>query len=185
MIIRTTFFVFVILQHPSIINYSFSLFMCVPMEDGYYYLRQDTEIKCWHGNDFLMQISIGVPMIAFWAFVFPGMIYLKIKSLKLNDAENLKSYGIFYIGFSDETFYWEVVVMNIRKIFLIMCATFLSFTHQSFKVIFLLNYFQGYLGIIALFIQRHLSHFQQPFIDPRFNTIEDLASFASVSHFIT
>lgn len=49
-----TFFVIVLLWLPSIINYSFSLFMCTSYEDGYTYLKKDTSIKCWQGRDLLL-----------------------------------------------------------------------------------------------------------------------------------
>ena len=35
-----------------------------------------------------------------------------------------------------------------------------------------------------MFLQRHFSHYKMPFIDPRFNEIENLASISSVRNFI-
>ncbi len=42
-----TSFVIVLLWLPSIINMTFSLFMCTSYEDGYSYLKKDTLIRCW------------------------------------------------------------------------------------------------------------------------------------------
>ena len=37
------------------------------------------------------------------------------------------------------------------------------------------------MGILTIFIQRHISHYKSPHIDPRFNHIENIASNSSVS----
>ena len=50
----TTFFVIILLWHPTIINYSFSVFMCADYEDGYSYLRKDTSIRCWEGRNLVL-----------------------------------------------------------------------------------------------------------------------------------
>jgi hypothetical protein len=131
-----TFFVIVLLWHPTIINYSFSLFMCAHYEDGFSYLKKDTSIKCWEGKDFFFQVVIAVTFITLWAIIFPVAIYCRINREKgrLNHPNNLKLYGIFYIGLNDNTFYWEIIVMNIRKIAIIAAATFFSSSKSSLKV---------------------------------------------------
>lgn len=131
-----TFFVIVLLWHPTIINYSFSLFMCAHYEDGFSYLKKDTSIKCWEEKDFFFQVVIAVTFITLWAIIFPVAIYCRINREKgrLNHPNNLKLYGIFYIGLNDNTFYWEIIVMNIRKIAIIAAATFFSSSKSSLKV---------------------------------------------------
>ena len=131
-----TFFVIVLLWHPTIINYSFSLFMCAQYEDGFSYLKKDTSIQCWQGKDFVFQVVIAVTFITLWAIIFPVAIYCRINREKgrLSHPNNLKLYGIFYIGLNDNTFYWEIIVMNIRKIAIIAAATFLSSSRSSLKV---------------------------------------------------
>jgi hypothetical protein len=44
----------------------------------------------------------------------------------LGKHENLKIYGIFYVGLTDKAFQWEVIIMNARKVALIIAATFLN-----------------------------------------------------------
>lgn len=126
-LILTTCFVLILLWHPSIINYSFSLFMCREYEDGYTYLSNDISIRCWQGKDLYLQMTIGLVFIIIWAILFPVIIYFLIKKKPQQDLwkeENLKLYGIFYIGLTDEMFYWEIIIMNIRKIILVLVATF-------------------------------------------------------------
>ena len=131
-----TFFVIVLLWQPTIINYSFSLFICADYEDGYSYLKKDTAIKCWQGKDFVFQVLFATVFVGVWAIIFPIAIYLRINQEKgsLNHPNNLKLYGIFYIGLNDHAFYWEIIVVNIRKIAIIVVATFFNNNKSSFKV---------------------------------------------------
>lgn len=111
--------------------------MCIEYEDGYVYLRKDTNIRCWHGENLYFQLSIGLSFFLIWGILFPLYIFWKIKGQKnhLNEAHNLKLYGIFYIGLNDDSFYWEIMVINIRKFVIIIVATFLSANKSSLKVI--------------------------------------------------
>jgi hypothetical protein len=99
--------------------------MCTNYEDGFSYLKKDTSIKCWQNN---IQIMIGATFIGVWAIFFPLAIYHIINKEKgrLDHPSNLKLYGIFYIGLNNDAFYWEIIVMNIRKISIIVVATFFS-----------------------------------------------------------
>lgn len=36
----------------------------------------------------------------------------------MNERDMIIKYGTFYIGLSDDTFYWEVIIINLRKILL-------------------------------------------------------------------
>ena len=109
--------------------------MCAFYEDGFSYLKKDTSIKCWQDK---LQIVIGSTFIGVWAIIFPIVIYYKINKQKgrLDHPSNLKLYGIFYIGLNDDAFYWEIIVMNIRKIAIIVVATFFSSNKSTIKVSF-------------------------------------------------
>jgi len=102
--------------------------MCTPYEDGYTYLKKDTNIQCWQGHNYFLQIAIGATFILWWAVIFPCVICWLITRQrgKLGKITNLKLFGIFYIGLTDDSFYWEIIVMNIRKLAIIMASTFIS-----------------------------------------------------------
>lgn len=70
----------------------------------------------------------GFVFIAAWAIVYPVVVYRWLNKSKddLNYTNHLKLYGVFYIGLNDNSYYWEIVVVNIRKILLILCAAFLN-----------------------------------------------------------
>lgn len=84
-------------------------------------------------------------MILIWGILFPLFIVAKIQENRgrLGEHQILKLYGIFYIGLNDDCFYWEIIVMNIRKYILILTVTFFSSSKNSLK---------GYIGIMALFV---------------------------------
>ena len=44
-------------------------------------------------------------------------------SKKLNEDRNLKLFGIFYIGLTDDYYYWEVLVLTMKKSLFVLCAT--------------------------------------------------------------
>ena len=119
-----TSFTIIQLQLPTIITSSFSLYMCFSYEDGHSYLRKDTSIRCWSGDHSTMAFSIGLSFIVVWMVIDPTSVAAKLYRMKgsFNDRRNLALFGIFYVGLNDHAFYWEILVVNFRKIILIVCA---------------------------------------------------------------
>lgn len=80
-----------------------------------------------------------------WGILFPLFIAAKIHEnrARLGEYQILKLFGIFYIGLNDDSFFWEIIVMNVRKYILILSVTFFSSSKNSLK---------GYVGILALFV---------------------------------
>lgn len=171
--IRVTFFIIVFLFYPSITNLSFSLFDCFTLDDNLSYLRRDFEIKCTTNQHLKMALSIGIPFILVWVIAFPVYIFQKLKSLRrnFNDKDVITSYGLFFIGLHDNAYFWEVVVTNARKLIFIICSTLFSSSSAVIKAL---------IGAMVLFLQMQLLHYYNPYIDPRFNTIEHLAIYASI-----
>jgi hypothetical protein len=80
-------------------------------------------------------------------------------------------YGLFFVGLNDNSYFWEILVVNGRKLIFIICSTLLSSSTPILKAL---------IGMMTLFIQLQLIHHYTPYIDPRFNTIEHLAVYASI-----
>ena len=53
---------------------------------------------------------------------------------KLNKESVLKIYGLFYIGFKDEKFYWQILVINLRKFFFNVAVTAFRTSQKYYKV---------------------------------------------------
>jgi len=95
---------------------------------------------------------LGFPVVTF--------ILLKRNIQKLNEQRTLILYGLFYVGLRDETFYWEVIVNNGRKLFFSIISVSIdkSQTHQQLMLIF------SYLYLNHQFIKK-----TQPYEDPIIN----------------
>eukprot|EP00347_Sterkiella_histriomuscorum_P009699 403340219 len=76
------------------------------------------------------------------------------------------------IGLKDDFYYWEVLYVNIKKLFFIIFSSLLS-TFNS--------YLRSMLAILLLFSEMQLSHHQNPYIDENMNHIDRFASLASIS----
>ena len=94
-------------------------------------------VRCWTSDHLISSMLIGFPLIILWVLLFPlGILYyIRKHKADLDNKEMLQLYGLFYVGLNYNTYCWEVIVINIRKIFLIMTATIMSQVHQNFKVI--------------------------------------------------
>jgi hypothetical protein len=45
------------------------------------------------------------------------------------------TYGLFFVGLKDESYFWEVAISNLRKVVFVMCGTVISSKNSSEKVI--------------------------------------------------
>jgi len=75
-----------------------------------------------------MGLLVGLPLLAVWTFGFPLMIYLLMwkQRGRFDEVENLQLYGLFYVGITDQRFYWEIVIVNLRKLLIIALGTFIT-----------------------------------------------------------
>ncbi|TNV87766.1 hypothetical protein FGO68_gene11233 [Halteria grandinella] len=171
--IKVSMFVIVYLIYPSIINFSFSLFNCFSLDDGNSYLKRDFQIQCWTSEHKLMALPIGLCFIFVWVIGFPAVIFyiLNKNKDKLSQREFILEYGLFYVGLTEEAYFWEVIVSNIRKIIFVSCSTLLSSFNPIIKAI---------IAVAALIVQMQMSHNFSPYIDPRFDQIEHLGIYSSV-----
>jgi hypothetical protein len=125
-------------------NTSLSIFFCIEY-NGKSYLRSDTSLMCNEN----IGLGIGFFFTILWAGVFPFAVFYTIykRRNELNSDHNLSMFGIFYIGLTDQTFYWEILVMNMRKLTLIIISTFFNKDKQSLRVRF--AFFKFYRVILA------------------------------------
>ncbi|CDW75737.1 UNKNOWN [Stylonychia lemnae] len=135
--ILVTSFVFIFILYPQITSISFGLFNCINYEDGTSYLKRDMTIQCWEGEHLKMALAIGLPFIFIWAIGFPAIVLWRLNKAKnyLGKEFNLQRYGLFYVGLNDESFYWELVIVNLRKLIFIICGSILSTYKQEYKAL--------------------------------------------------
>ena len=77
---------------------------------------------------------IGVPCIIVWVFGFPILIFTILRKNKdhLSSPDMLIKYGLYYVGLTDKSYYWEVVVVNFRKVFMI--TAFVSISRSQIQL---------------------------------------------------
>ncbi|CDW72907.1 UNKNOWN [Stylonychia lemnae] len=154
--ILVTSFILSYISYPIITNQTFSLFSCQKFQDGKEYLKADYEIECWVGTHQKMVQYIGIPYTLIWVFGFPiyFFITLSTKKKRFHEIDIIHKYGLFFAGLNDGVFYWEILLVNIRKFIFILCSTLLSSMSIVIKVtlIQILNILNlGTLGCLSTF----------------------------------
>jgi hypothetical protein len=91
-----------------------------------------------------MALSIGIPFLLVWVIAFPLLAFYKIQKNKknLNDLNFLKRFGLFYVGLNDDSYFWEVLINNSRKIIFIMTSNLFDVQQMHLKAL---------IGILTLF----------------------------------
>ncbi len=125
----TTFTVIMFLCYPTIVNYTFQMVNCIDI-DGKSVLLRDFDMECGSEEHTRALFTLCLPIVVIWVLGFPAfMFYLLYKRRRnLDDPENVIRYGLFYIGLTDDMFYWEIVVVNLRKIAFVSVAAGLEAT---------------------------------------------------------
>ena len=131
-----SFYLFAFLCYPQITQECFDMLDCVSFENGKSYLKSDLSIECWDTDHKRMALSIGLPLIFMWTLLFPLLIYLKLRRIRsvLDNQSNLQVYGLFYVGLTDQSYFWEVVVVNLRKLVFIISSTLMATLNPVYKV---------------------------------------------------
>ena len=119
--------IFIFLVYPIIVNKTLEMLNCIKVEDEYR-LKLELDIVCWEKDHILSLITVVLPITIVWIIGFPVFIFLTLKSNKilLDQNDMLIKYGLFYIGLTDEGYYWEIVVINLRKVLFIVVTVSLT-----------------------------------------------------------
>mmetsp|Transcript_39507 Transcript_39507/g.37973 ORF Transcript_39507/g.37973 Transcript_39507/m.37973 type:complete len:217 (+) Transcript_39507:396-1046(+) len=114
-------FYFFLTFYLSITDYNLGIFTCTEVEEVFY-LQRDLNYECWTDLHKSIIYKYSLPAILLWVIGVPiGLtIYLRKHKADLSTPEQLKMYGIFYIGFTDNYFYWQLIVINFRRIIYVM-----------------------------------------------------------------
>ena len=168
----TTTVVFSFLIYPTIVNYTFEMFNCIDIE-GVTYLKRDFTLECWSGAHVRNILIIGLPVIIVWVFGFPAFIFriLYKNKARLNEKNMLIKYGLFYVGLNDRGYYWEVLVVNIRKILFV--GVVVSLTRSSSQL-------QGMLCFSVLYSTHFMLKQIKPYNKAYLNFTDVFSSFAAI-----
>eukprot|EP00350_Pseudokeronopsis_sp_OXSARD2_P012590 CAMPEP_0170548842 /NCGR_PEP_ID=MMETSP0211-20121228/7020_1 /TAXON_ID=311385 /ORGANISM="Pseudokeronopsis sp., Strain OXSARD2" /LENGTH=243 /DNA_ID=CAMNT_0010854503 /DNA_START=1879 /DNA_END=2610 /DNA_ORIENTATION=- len=134
---------FIFLIYPTITSYAFGMFNCSEVEEVSY-LSVDFDIECWSKEHIGLQLKYTLPAVLVWVLGFPCLVFylLHKNRASLDEKQVLAKYGLYYIGFTDKAFYWQVVVINMRRALYIAIAVAVQGQTKNFFVflIFLVMY---------------------------------------------
>ena len=111
---------------PSIMKMNFSMFSCLKISQGEFYMTGDMSIQCWKDDHLFYGLVVALPGIIIWCLLIPivlALILYKSKP-KLGQIQKKLKYGFLYKGFKIDQFYWEFFTL-FRKIGMISCSVFL------------------------------------------------------------
>jgi len=126
---------FIFLIYPTITSYSFGMFNCYEVEEVNY-LSVDFSIECWSSEHISLVLKYTLPALLIWVLGFPFTIFyiLNRNKASLNEKAVIAKYGLFYIGFNDKSYYWQVLVINLRKSLYIAIAIAVQGYNKNFLV---------------------------------------------------
>jgi len=167
------FIVLTFMVYPIITNYTFELFNCLEIE-GKYLLKRDLTVECWKEQHIGYIIIGGLPGLALWVVGFPAIIFSILYRHRkcLNEPDTLIKYGLFYVGLSDKMFYWEIIIINSKKVLIIVASILLSRTNKVFLSL---------LCFLILYLNVLLCRYTSPYTSESLNSIEACSIIAGVA----
>jgi hypothetical protein len=122
-----TFFTMLYLVYPTITSYTLGIINCSTI-DGVSYLRRDFSIVCWTKQHMYLIFGFGIPIALVWIVGYPLFVFIILKKniKNIDSTDMVIKYGTFYIGLKNEAFYWEIIIINIRKVILSVIIVSLS-----------------------------------------------------------
>lgn len=112
---------------PTLVDSMFSLFSCMEIDTGAFWLLADLKTKCWDATHSAYMLTVGLPGLIVWVFAVPLLcVGVLTKYRRRLDEIWLKlQYGFLISGYRWKCYYWEFVILY-RKVLIIMCGVFIS-----------------------------------------------------------
>ena len=150
------------LMYSQIVKSVTTLFACTDVIDGTKYLVLDPEVECYQYGT---SVWIGI-VLSFMVYIvgMPVISFLVVKRLDRNEATNRLKFGILYDGYNSKNYWWWELVIQVRKLSVILISAFIqSRVQQILLVLFVI--------VVSLFFTAWL----RPFYDDRLVTMEMLS----------
>ena len=113
-----------------------------------------------------------------WILGFPIFLLIVLfrHRHKLDNKELIIKYGLFFIGLTDKGYYWEIIVVNFRKVFFIAIAVSMSKISQEL---------QALLCFTVLYLYMSLLKYIKPYNKPYLNFTDEFSTFTSIMTLMT
>lgn len=121
---------------PFLAKYCASLYYCMELELGEYWLYTDMDIKCWERSHLFKSLLIGIPSIIIWIIGLPllTLLYIRRNMIRSEEVNEKTMLQILHHKIKPSCYYWEFINM-MRKLFLISMFTFLSHYTPIFQAL--------------------------------------------------
>ncbi|CDW78813.1 UNKNOWN [Stylonychia lemnae] len=150
--------------HPTLSRAVMSIFICMEINQGEYWLVSDLSVQCWTGDHLTLSLLVGLPFGIFWIILVPflGFCYLYKKKEYLTNKYFKDRFKILCSGLKQEYYYWEFFNIS-RKIGLVFINVFLQTQLPLFK---------SMVGLLFLGGIYRLQERYQPYENPMINELE-------------
>jgi len=121
MIVQLFFF------QPTLVKYNFSMFNCIELSPGHYYMTEDMSISCWESDHLTYTLAVALPSLIVWCISAPALLVILLykKRSQLDNTPEKLMFGFLYKGFKKEIFYWEFIIL-LKEVLIICCSVFLK-----------------------------------------------------------
>ena len=136
---------------PSFINSYFKYIHCIKIGNTLYiadYLKEE----CWVGDHLLHFLFIILPSLGFWMVVYPLIVLTLLsqnqkKRIQNRYAKNEKKFSFFTDGLKEQFYYWEILLMFRKYIFIIL-SIFNIYENMTFNI-----WLMGIFSFLSLLFQ--------------------------------
>lgn len=144
--------------------------------ETFYYLEEDLDVRCFNQTYFLWTGLLVFPCFCLFVVGIPtlGSYLMYGVQDKLENKHVFQMYGFLYKGFQDQFYYWEMVIM-LRKVVFVFISVFVS--HIGGVLTALSGFF-----VTSFFLV--LQKAANPYITQKLNRLETLALLCVVATYL-
>jgi hypothetical protein len=80
---------------------------CITIDDVEY-LKSDFNTVCWTSEHYFLLYALALPILMVWVIGYPIMVFVLLRKnrSKFDEKTTIATYGFFYIGLTDKSYYW-------------------------------------------------------------------------------
>eukprot|EP00347_Sterkiella_histriomuscorum_P024040 403332515 len=123
----STLVILLFLVHPSLVSNYLKIFNCVDI-DGESRNKDNLEIECNSKSHELWKTVVTLPAIIVWGLGIPFFAYLLMftRRNQLEAIQTRSMFGFLFRGYKKRFYYWEIVIMYRKLIFIFVSAFVVS-----------------------------------------------------------
>ena len=153
---------------------SFEMLICSQDGDGGSYLVVNPTIKCWQGEH-VSYAAVAVVAVVFYMVLLPAyycyVFFVRLPKQGLDNADSLANYGFLYERFEPELWYWELIEIMRKFVFVLVAK--LGITMDTAEATFI-----ALIGVTIVLLSELMRH---PFKSTAYDVVEE---FTTLTEFV-